>query len=104
MMWVAGATAMGGSGNSERCGRVGGGLGSKVISLGSLDGGLINRGDSPVRIGDEAGDMDGVGTISVGKTSVAESTGIGKVQDRSLSLPLAIAIAPVAIAPAVPVA
>ena len=73
-----------------------------MISLGSLDGGLIDGGDGTVGVGDEAGDVDGVGTIGVGKTSiaVAESTSIAVVVGTSmeegsvsLSRPLSIPIA-----------
>ena len=100
----SGGNSDGGSGNSKRCSGIGGGLGGEVISLGSLHGGLIDGGDGTVGVGDEAGDVDGVGPIGVGKTSIAiaESTGIAVVTgveegsiglSRPLSVPVAATVA-----------
>ena len=93
---------------------IGSGLGSKVISLGSLDGGLIDRDDCTIGVGNEAAKgavVVGVGTIGVGKTNIAiaESTSIAVVGrtsieegsiglSRPLSVPVATAIATATIA------
>ena len=64
---------VGGRDNSEGRSSISGCLGSKVISLGGLNGGLINGDYSTIAVANKAkvAVVVGVGTIGVGTTCVA---------------------------------